>query len=623
MPSTRIAEFDTWRPGYGLSTVSVFQAGTSILAAVFIDEALTVPALNPQTLLDRVDGASGISYGRFSQPLYVGVPYELQINTVDRTGVTRPALTTLDAQDGSNATVQVTGGDENLALADILARSIDVRDYGDFIAVGDQNASTATNTATLIDALAVAGTRGGGFVEIPPGTFQVSFFIIPAGVVIRGTGRVGSTLQSTQAGKVATLGGDRSGFSRVTLDGVTLVVNSVGVYSESVDQIVMDDVEVKRFETGIFCKGGILSDWRDVYISNCTNGYRCHGDSALTLGSARRFNSWHGGKVELCTAVGIELKNVDLACDYQTFSEINFDTNTAIAVHVIGARDVVWQDCWWTANASNLTVEDALPASTTNTVVGLQVIGSTVDTGTIDLNGRLESVAFLNSALSNLTVTLTTPGHNVVAQDCRETDVLFAGLSIAWIRHKSDERGASSGLTTGNAATEAWVLQLDPGQYAYLEAKVIGRQRNGINTGFYHFAVSVGRAGASLAYDGESVNFSAGAVLTGATSGATARISADSDSGTFGTLTLQDVVGAFVDDETLTDSLGGTAQTNGTLSFTNAALIGSITQIRAAQETNANWAAAFVANGPNIELQVTGDTAQTVEWTVDVDVVSN
>ncbi|MEX2127603.1 MAG: hypothetical protein WD871_05110 [Xanthobacteraceae bacterium] len=135
MPSIRIAEFDTWRPGYGLGTVRVLQAGTNDDADIFADEGLTEAAENPQTLVEKT--VDDISYGKFSVPLYVGVPYELLINTVDRTGVTRPPLTTLDAQDASNALVRANGGTKDIALKLHLARRIDVRDYGAFLAVGD------------------------------------------------------------------------------------------------------------------------------------------------------------------------------------------------------------------------------------------------------------------------------------------------------------------------------------------------------------------------------------------------------------------------------------------------------------------------------------------------------
>ena len=49
---------------------------------------------------------------------------------------------------------------------------------------------------------------------------------------------------------------------------------------------------------------------------------------------------------------------------------------------------------------------------------------------------------------------------------------------------------------------------------------------------------------------------------------------------------------------------------------------GSATQVRAAERTDTTWGAAFVANGPEVELRVLGASAKTVEWTVDVAVIS-
>ncbi len=68
----------------------------------------------------------------------------------------------------------------------------------------------------------------------------------------------------------------------------------------------------------------------------------------------------------------------------------------------------------------------------------------------------------------------------------------------------------------------------------------------------------------TLAYDGQSANFTAGLLLTGGTSGATGYIHQDTDAGTTGTLLLTDVRGTFVDNEAITDSSTGAAVVNGT-----------------------------------------------------------
>lgn len=72
----------------------------------------------------------------------------------------------------------------------------------------------------------------------------------------------------------------------------------------------------------------------------------------------------------------------------------------------------------------------------------------------------------------------------------------------------------------------------------------------------------------TLAYDNQSANFTEGLKITGGTSGATAYIESDSDSGTTGTLTLSNVSGGpFQNDEQITDTAGspGTADVNGIL----------------------------------------------------------
>jgi len=65
-----------------------------------------------------------------------------------------------------------------------------------------------------------------------------------------------------------------------------------------------------------------------------------------------------------------------------------------------------------------------------------------------------------------------------------------------------------------------------------------------------------------IPYDAQTVDFTIGQVLKGATSQAEGVIVADHDLGTTGTLTLEDVSGTFVDDEAIIDPLGGSATAN-------------------------------------------------------------
>lgn len=624
MPTIRVGEFDTWRPGYGDAEVRVLGAGTDTLASIFTDFLCTLPADNPQTLIERL-GDDGISYGRFLVPLYIQAPYELEINSVDRTGVISPSLTDLDGENADEAEVTVEGGTEAITLEDHLARRIDVRDYGDWIAVGEPGASAATNNATLTAALGVAGGIGGGYVEIPGGTYQHTNLTIGQGVIIRGAGRVATTLQSTVAGDVWTIGGERAGFSRITIDGVTKVGSSVGVRANNKDEIVFDDVEVKRFETGIYTRGGTDYNWFSLFVSNCTNGWKCHGDLASGVGASIYGNTWRGGKVELCSTVGIELKYVDTTVTDNVVSDVLFDSNTGTAVKIIGARWTKFPNCRWTGNTANMTFADATPLTEDTTVIGVECVGGFMTDGTMTIAGNAEAVIFRRMTFDGVSVTLTTPGHNILAEDCREVALTLAGITpTSWERHKTNDRGATQGLSNDAVTNvKAWAITLESGQHVLLEAKVIARGRDNSDQAYFHFIVSARRARATLNYDTQTVNYTLGDILTGGTSGATGRIVFDADAGATGALSLQDVNGTFVDNEIITDESGGHATVNGPLSEGSAVLVGTNNYLLINRSTLATtYDAAFVANGSEIELQVVGGAARLAEWYCDVDVVS-
>lgn len=66
----------------------------------------------------------------------------------------------------------------------------------------------------------------------------------------------------------------------------------------------------------------------------------------------------------------------------------------------------------------------------------------------------------------------------------------------------------------------------------------------------------------SIPYDAQTGNFTAGLTITGGTSTATAIIVIDDDDGATGTLTIRKISGVFVDDEVITDTSTGSADTN-------------------------------------------------------------
>jgi len=85
----------------------------------------------------------------------------------------------------------------------------------------------------------------------------------------------------------------------------------------------------------------------------------------------------------------------------------------------------------------------------------------------------------------------------------------------------------------------------------------------------------IGRISMTLDYDGQTGNFTAGQIVTGTTSGATAVILSDADAGVTGTLTLGTITGTFINNEPITDPITGVAVVDGTLDFTYTAIAGA------------------------------------------------
>lgn len=626
----RIAEFDTWRPGYGGSSVAIYVAGTSTLASVYKDEALTQAAANPQ-ILSSMAAPDGTRYGKFAVPIYTAQSHYLSIDGVENSGVIRPGFSSLAGEDASEAEITPTGSSASISLEDFAALSVNVATFGAFVA--GAGGVAATNTATM--ALAIAALTNGGEVLVPAGTYNINSFDVPEGVVIRGNGREATTLKSVLGSVSFNLVGDRAGFKDITLDGNTLSTGSVGIKSVGNDETVFDSVMIRRFETGMRFLGGKGHIWRDLSIENTETGAELKGDldaGDTTNGAAFEDLIWVGGLVSVATTQGILLSYEDAVCHDINLLGVGFESCTGTAVYINGAQNIAMSGCWWKANTENVYIRDdsdVLTPSTQlrNDVIGVRIVSGRMNGGEFEVTGTVQDVSLENMKIEDVDFRLTTPVQNyLILKDCFEdANVTIAGESTKLLRHITSNNGASFGLTTTNTATKAWSISLVPGQVAYLEAKVIGKGRNVANRAVYHIGCGVFRAGSTLAYDTQTANFNVGSVLTGASSGATARIQADSDSGATGTLTLTDIQGEFLDNEIITDNGGspGSATANGVLSHQSASLdsVGNIA-LRTAYEVDTDWNAAFAANGSEIELRVTGDTSQTVEWTVHVDVVS-
>lgn len=615
----RIAEFDLWQPGYGNASVTIYVAGTTTPADVYEDEALTTPADNPQTLLSKV--VDGVDYGKFLVPLYTAAAYELSIDGIDETGIQRPPITTLVGEDASGALVTAEGASEARSLEERAADVIWAQDQGEI------GISAATNSATLTAAIAAASAIGGGQVLLPDGTIVFNQITLPAGVVLVGKGKDATVLQSQVADKAITVSGDAAGFKSLTIDGVNLQTGSTGVYSEANDQTVFDTVLIKRFETGLHCKGGRYNDWWQVSIDNCVDGAKLHGDLASGSGDEFRNNRWMGGLITTCTGTGLELSYEDAACSHNEI-HVGFESNTGTGLKINGARHTDLRACWFSGNTVNWAIQDdSLSTVTDNDVIGIHFLGGEVEDGSSTFTGRCQDVLLDGMELIDGTFSLTLVDNAIAVIDCTEgPDVTISGADgLKWIRQarSRDNPPASSGVTTDATVTTAWTYHLQPGEVINVRAVVIGRRRNGTGYAAYHIARNAIRAGSTLNYDTQTANFTVGDILTGGTSGATARIQDDSDSGATGTLTLIDIVGVFLDNEVITGALGGSALVNGTITDQNAALAGSTTSIQAAVESDAAWAADFAVSAGDVHVQVTGAAAKTIEWTVSAEVTSS
>lgn len=615
---SRIADFDLWRAGYGGATVNIYLAGTTTLASVFTDEAMTVAASNPQVLDTQT--LNDITYGKFLVPLYTAAAYELHVVGRDSSGVISVPLTTLVGADASKAQATPLGSGRLQDLDALLSRVFYVEDTA---ALG---ASASTNNATITTALGRAASVGGGYVYLPDNpVIPFTQLTIPDGVVLCGAGRAGSPtiLQSQTADNVVTLG-TGSGLRDIVVDGVSNEVGSVGVIATAKAGTVLHNVLSKRFETGVKGVAITQADWRQLYVDSCAYGARLHGTTAECAN-----NHWEGGLVSNTTSAGVEISYEDAVVRNTHLRHVGIVDNTGTGLVVNGAHDTSLLGCWFSGNTENWDVhDDTLTGVTDNTVSGFRMQHGYVDQGTATFDGECINVILDRVELTGVAVALGSVPNNILWKDCIEdadVTITSTSLGIHVLRETSStgDSPTSTVISTDAVALKSWELTLLPGQTAWVEAKVIGSQRNGADYGVYHISQGVHRPGSQLLYKTQTTNFTLGAILTGTTSGATARIIGDTDGGATGTLVLKDIVGEFLDNEELTDDSGALAIANGTLVAQNAALLGSLTSICAAVETDATWAAIFAVNAGNVEVNVTGAAAKTVVWTTSVDVSVN
>jgi hypothetical protein len=614
----RIAEFDTWREGYAARVVNVFIAGTTRRAPLFSDIGLTNEVPNPVTLAAlEIDGRR---YGKFATTIYTYVPYQLLVDDIDQTGVERPPISSLAGEDASLATVRAKRGGFDRTLRDWVDDQIWTEAYGAF------TDSSATNTITLNAAIGAAAAQGGGEVRLPAGNFAFTRVTLPVGVVLVGAGRGVTTIRSLESQGVVTLGGDRSGLRDITLDGTNLVPGSIGILAIGISETIFDRCEVKRFDTGMLFRGGSRATWRNLVVRNCNRGVEFRGDTDATgagLGGEFSDNVWTGGRIYECTSFALRLSYEDSPCRGNRFENVIIETNTGAGVEINGARQNDFIGCVWQNNVRNLDVgDDSDTSRSDNTVIGLAISGGLLSGGIVKFDGESQDVIFRSVRFADVDWQLSLPRNGITLIDCVEDAfVTVSGDGSKLARRSTTSTGEYGGVTTDGTAVTAWSLELEPGQVMHLTARVIGRRRNGTDSAIYYIQTGAIRPGATLNYDGQTGNFAVGNRITGQTSNATARIVADTDSGSTGTLTLRDIEGVFLNNEQIQDTASGVADVNGVIAFANAALdSGGVGAIRTAVETTAGYDCTFAAAGGEIQLRVTGASGHVVEWYCQVDV---
>ena len=625
-----VEEFDTWRPDYAGATIFVYKAGTTDLARIFFDPGLTEIAPNPQVLIEKTDSL-GQTYGKFGRSIYSADAYQLDINASDQTGVQTPPLTTMAGGDASLAFVRAKGTAADRTLADRFADDVRVLDHG------AMTSSASTNSAIIQAAIGAAAQQGGGRVILPFGTIPVLQLSIPQNVVLAGQGRGVTVLRSQIASPTVTIAGDDCGLADLTLDGINLITASYGVFAKARKRLTLSNVEVKRFDTALQCVGGRDHVYRSLYLTNCKYGARLHGDVDFgdpTPGDEFSGLDWFQGKVTQMTTAGIELAINDLPVEHNVFRQVDITdcVGNAEAVIVSGASWTEFHNCYWTGNTNTLTVEDA--SDTTlgfEETIGLRIIGGQIaGTETIPtvltFNGLCEAIELVQVSITDATIALAVPTNPIILRDCTEDAVTATGETTRLGRWRVGNFLSVAGTTSTNVATVVWKTQLEPNEVVQVVAAATAERLNGVEAASIRKIAGSRCAGSTIAYDNQTANFTVGNLVQGLTSGATAIIQADSDSGTTGTLTLADVEGAFVNDEIIKEVSGtGQATANGTLVSGAAAIMGSVgTQLNVGTNGGAvpsGWDIGISVAGQEVLVTVTGATGATIAWTVQIQMV--
>jgi hypothetical protein len=616
-----VREFDLWEEGYAGAVVTVMRGGTTIEQQCYSDIFLTQEIDNPITLQTRTD-ADGTSYGRFSTSVYVPYSYSLEIDDSSESGVNLLPITTLNGEDSSYALVKPTNASRARRLRDLLAHVIYVENFGQI------SSTPAANNTIIEQAISAAAEQGGGIVRFPAGTIAFTSFSLPEDVILQGDGMDATILQSETADKIIIVTGDSCGLKDLTLDGITLNSGSQGIYGENRDEFKLTNVRIKRFAIGMTFLGGFNHRYRNLKVSDCATGVRLHGDLNVSGGSTgNQFAGmiWDGGSVSLTTSSGIELLVRDSYCINHRISNVDFEDNigTDGAILFSGARAVTLNNCVWDGNTNNVVFEDNEDLTLDfRETVGVRFNGGTMNGGSNEYDGLCQDVIFSNISFTETEFSCNIPENQIILEDCIEDSTLFTGDGTKVSRVRRSYASTVKGTTTDGTATTVYKTVVNPNENVLFEILATAERVNADEHA--HFAVIVGAESspATLNFDNQSANFIAGELITGSVSGATAIIVSQTDAGTSGTLNLGSVKGVFVDNETLTGDVAGSAQANGAMALGTLALSGTLTTVHASGSNAGNppagWDISGAVSSQEFQIRVTGAASSEVNWNLNI-----
>lgn len=614
--ATLIWQFDLWREGYAGAIVEVFKEGTTTRASLYTDVNLTEPADNPQTLLSQT--LNDREYGKFQVSLYTPDAYYLVINGIESTGVFYPGIRTLTNEDATGAVVESDHGGVERSLGERAADAIHVRDFGNFLEV---EGSTTENTTTLTAAIGVASAANGGRVILPAGSFRVSTFNLPADVILVGQGRNATILQSEEATNVVTVTGDNAGMENLTLDGINLNPGSVGVFGRARAEIHMLEVEIKRFETGLKMQGGNDHHYFNLFVLNCGTCAELRGDldaSNTDEGAAFRDLTWRGGSVKESTTYGLYLKYVDAALRELTIQDVVFEDNVGTsALYIEGAEAAIFEDCIFDDN----TIRHVLTADhASNDVENVEFVSCRFTGDEIKLGGNCRDFVFDRCIFeSSLAFNLNSPESPILLRDPIEDGTTTSSDATEKLsRWVTVDSGIYKGSTaSGTSTVTVLKRQLNPGDVVHIEIMASAVQ---LNSAAFSAIKKIGAAycpAATLDFDGQTANFTAGQKITGGTSGANGVLQSQADGGATGTLSLIRVNGTFQNNEALSSTTGGAAVADGTITYQNAVMLVPLQFDHFAQSAGATtWNVDVTTSGRELRVRAIGVTTGQVDWNI-------